>query len=216
MILLLIVVLLAIPATASGNSAFQIARLKYEGGGDWYNDPSSEVNLLKFVSENTNINVNPEYIPVDIRTNDIFKYPFLFVTGHGSVVFTESQKTKLEMYLESGGFIYIDDDYGMDKFIRPLLNDLLPDANLETIPLTHPIFSSHFEFETGVPKVHEHDDKVPEVLGLYQNGRLCLLYTYESNPSDGWADADIHNNSPHLREQALKFGTNVIVYALTY
>jgi hypothetical protein len=201
---------------SSRGSSFEIARLQYEGGGDWYNDPSSEVNLLKFVKEQTNINVNPQYIPVNINSPELFNYPFLFVTGHGSINLDKKHKDYLAAYLEAGGFIYIDDDFGMDKFIRPLLNGLIDGEKLEVIPLSHPIYSSHFSFATGVPKVHEHDDKKPEALGLFKDDRLVLLYTYESNPSDGWADKTIHDNSPEKREAALKFGTNVIVYALTY
>lgn len=199
----------------SKGSAFKIGRLKYDGGGDWYNDPSAEVNLLSFVAKATNIEVEAKYYPVDLSSNDIFDYPFVFMTGHGSVNLTEEQKTKLSEYLQAGGFLYIDDDYGMDSYIRPLLENLLPGSRPTAIPLTHPVYSSHFVFERGVPKIHEHDDKAPESLGLYVEDRLCLLYTFESNPSDGWADPDVHDNEPAKREAALKFGTNVIVYALT-
>jgi hypothetical protein len=196
-------------------SQFRIARLKYSGGGDWYNDPSSEPNLLHFIRQNSNIDVNPEYIWVDIASDDIFNYPFLFMTGHGNIEFTEAEIKRLRSYLDAGGFLYADDDYGMDKAFRREMKRIFPDQELQELPFNHPLFHAHFDFPSGVPKTHEHDKKTPQSFGLFSGKRLCVLYTYESNPSDGWADPDVHNDPVDKREEALRFGMNIVVYVLS-
>lgn len=196
-------------------SQFRVARLKYSGGGDWYNDPSCEPNLLRFIRQNSNIDVNPEYIWVDVASDDIFNYPFLFLTGHGNVEFTESEVKRLRSYLDAGGFLFADDDYGMDKSIRRELKRIYPDQDLQELPFTHPLFHAHFDFPNGVPKTHEHDKKEPQSFGLFTGKRLSVLYSFESNPSDGWADPDIHNDPPEKRQEALKFGMNIVVYVLS-
>jgi len=197
-------------------SQFRIARLKYEGGGDWYNDPTEEPNLLRFVKNNTNIEVNAEYTWVDIASDDIFNYPFLFLTGHGNVDFSEAEAKRLRAYLEAGGFLYIDDDYGLDKPIRREMKKVFPDQEFQELPYTHGIYHAHFEFPKGVPKTHEHDGKPPQGFGLFIDKRMCVYYTYESNPSDGWDDPEVHNDPPEKREEALRFGTNIVVWALTH
>ena len=197
-------------------SQFRIARLKYAGGGDWYNDPTEEPNLLRFVKDHTNIEVIPEYMWVDISSDDIFNYPFLFLTGHGNVDFSEAEAKRLRAYLEAGGFLYIDDDYGLDKPIRREIKKVFPDQEFQELPYSHGLYHAHFEFPNGVPKTHEHDGKPPQGFGLFLNGRLCVYYTYESNPSDGWDDPEVHNDPPEKREEALKFGTNIVVWALTH
>lgn len=209
---LLLSVSVVIPQKDDG---FQIARLKYDGGGDWYNDPSSEVNLLDFVNKHTTIKVKSEYVFVDLDGNDIFSYPFLFLTGHGNVTFSESQLQKLRTYIERGGFLYVDDDYGIDKSIRREIKKMFPENDLVELPFNHEIYHNVFDFNYGPPKIHEHDNKPPQGFGLFLNGRLAIYYTYESNPADGWADPDVHKDPPEIREAALKFGTNLIVYALT-
>lgn len=196
-------------------SGIKLARIKYGGGGDWYNDPSAEVNLLRYVRANTNINVEPVYEFVDLSSDNLFQYPLIFMTGHGTVNFTESEARKLRSYLENGGFLYIDDDYGMDKSIRVELRKVFPDQDLVELPFDHPIYHSHFDFPNGLPKIHEHDAKVPLGLGLFIGKRLCVFYTVETNPSDGWADPEVHHDPPEKREAALKIGTNIIVYALS-
>jgi hypothetical protein len=196
-------------------SAVKIARVKYSGGGDWYNDPSAEVNLLRYVAEHTNIAVDPTYEYVDLATDNLFLYPVVFMTGHGTVALTETERAKLRAYLMEGGFLYVDDDYGMDATIRPELAKIFPGQTLTEIPFSHPLFSVHFSFPNGVPKIHEHDAKPARCYGLQHNGKLVVLYTVETNPSDGWADPEVHNNPPGKREEALQFGTNIIVYALT-
>ena len=197
-------------------SQFRIARLKYTGGSDWYNGPTEEPNLLRYVKNNTNIEVNAEYTWVDIASDDIFNYPFLFMTGHGNVDFSEAEAKRLHAYLEAGGFLYIDDDYGLDKPIRREMKKVFPDQEFQELPFTHGIYHSHFEFPNGVPKTHEHDGKPPQGFGLFIDKRLCVFYTYESNPSDGWDDAEVHEDPPEKRDEALRFGTNIVVWALTH
>jgi hypothetical protein len=200
---------------AQSETGFQIARLKYSGGGDWYNDPSAEVNLLKFVQANTNINVNAEYKFVDVSSDEIYSFPFLFLTGHGNIVLSTDEVNRLRKYLENGGFLYVDDDYGMDKGIRREMKKVFPGNDFVEIPFSHKIFNVFYKFENGTPKTHEHDDKAPQTFGIFLGIRLAVLYTYESNPSDGWADPEVHNDSNVKREEALKFGTNIIIYALS-
>ncbi|MBX3042090.1 MAG: DUF4159 domain-containing protein [Candidatus Kapabacteria bacterium] len=196
-------------------SAIKLGRVKYSGGGDWYNDPSSEPQLLTFVKKNTNINVESAYEFVDLGTDNIFYYPILFLTGHGNVNFTDSEVRRLRAYLENGGFLYIDDDYGLDQYIRREMKKVFPNQEFIEIPYSHGLFNSPYPFPNGAPKVHEHDEKPPQTFGLFHEGRLCVLYTYESNPSDGWPEPDVHKVEPDKRLQALKFGTNIIVWALS-
>lgn len=200
---------------AQNEGAFQIARLKYSGGGDWYNDPSAEVNLLKFVEQNLHVKVKPEYVFVDVSSNDIFSYPFLFITGHGNISFSDSEVKRLKEYLENGGFLYIDDDYGMDKSIRRELKKIFPENDLVELPYNHPIYNIYYKFPNGCPKTHEHDDKNPKGYGIIHNKKVVVFYTYETNPSDGWADSEVHGDSKEKREEALKFGANIVLYSLT-
>lgn len=197
------------------SSAFKIARLKYSGGGDWYNDQSAEVNLLRFVKQHTGINVEPTYEFVDVNSEQLFTYPFIFMTGHGNITFSDQEVRRLRTYLENGGFLYADDDYGMDRAFRREMKKIFPSQDLVELPFSHGIYHCHFEFPNGVPKTHEHDKKPPQGFGLFHNGRLVVYYTYESNPSDGWTDAEVHNDPPEKREEALRFGTNIVVWALT-
>ena len=213
--ILIYILLLTAIASAQDAGSFQIARLKFSGGGDWYNDPSAEVNLLKFVRENTSIEVNPEYVFVDVSSNDIFSYPFLFITGHGNIVLSDAEAKRLKKYLELGGFIYIDDDYSLDKAIRREMKKVFPEKQFVELPFSHGIYHCLYDFENGPPKTHEHDKNPPQGFGIFIGERLAVYYTYESNPSDGWADARVHNNPENKREEALKFGANIIVWALT-
>jgi len=204
------------PQQGRVSSAFTIARLKYSGGGDWYNDPSEEVNLLKFIKQNTNLDVDPEYKFVDIASENFFTYPFLYLTGHGNITFSESEVRRLRTYLENGGFLYADDDYGMDKAFRREMKKVFPGQDLVELPFNHGIYHITFDFPNGAPKTHEHDGKPAQGLGLFHNGRLVVYYTYESNPSDGWADPDVHHDPEPKRQEALRFGTNIVVWALTH
>ncbi|HEX9614653.1 MAG TPA: DUF4159 domain-containing protein [Bacteroidota bacterium] len=195
-------------------SQFRIARLKYSGGGDWYNDPSAEVNLLNFVRQNTNLDVDPRYEFVELSSENLFSYQFLFMTGHGNVVFSQTEARRLYDYLTRGGFLYVDDDYGLDKALRREMKKVFPDQEFVELPFSHGIYHAHFSFPNGVPKTHEHDDKPARGFGLFYEGRLVVFYTLESNPSDGWADPEIHNDPESVRLEAFRFGTNLVVWAL--
>lgn len=212
--IILLLFLIASVVSAQDESKFKIARLKYSGGGDWYNDPSAEVNLLKFVAQNTNIKTNPVYEFVDLSSGNIFAYPFLFMTGHGNVVFSDNEAKKLRAYLENGGFLYVDDDYGLDKAFRREMEKIFPEKDLIELPFSYGLYHCFYDFPNGVPKTHEHNNNPPQGFGVFVNGRLCVYYTFESNPSDGWADSKVHKDPPAKREEALKFGTNIIVWAL--
>jgi hypothetical protein len=197
------------------SSSFKIVRLQYSGGGDWYNDPSAEVNMMDYLKKNTVIDVDePKFYSVDIATDDIFNFPFIFITGHGNISFSDSEVKRLREYLERGGFLYADDDYGMDEAFRREMKKVFPDQEMKELPFDHKIYSSHFSFPGGLPKIHEHNGKPPQGFGYFINGRLCVYYTYETNISDGWADPREHDDPPEKREEALKMGTNIIVYVL--
>lgn len=198
------------------NSAIKVARLKYNGGGDWYNDPQSEVNLLKFVRQNTLIDVDPVYEFTEISSDRFFAYPFIFLTGHGNMTFNDQEVKRLRTYLENGGFLYADDDYGMDKPFRREIKKIFPEQELIELPFSFGLYHCQYDFPKGPPKTHEHDGEPPQGFGLFHNGRLVLYYTYESNPSDGWNDPEIHGDPPEKREEALHFGTNIVVWALTH
>ncbi len=196
-------------------SQVRIARLKYSGGGDWYNDPNEEVNLLRFVRQHTGIDTRPEYTFVELSNDQLFSYPILFMTGHGNIVFSDYEIGRLREYLQAGGFLYADDDYGMDKAFRREIKRVFPDNPLVELPFSYGLVHVQYQFPNGVPKTHEHDGKPPQGFGIFLNGRLAVLYTYESNPSDGWDDPEVHNDPPEKREEALRFGTNIVVWALT-
>lgn len=197
------------------DSQFRIARLKYSGGGDWYNDPSAEVNLLKFAQHAAGIDVDPKYEFVEISNDNFFSYPFIFITGHGNITLSEYEVRRLRLYLENGGFLYVDDDYGLDKSFRREIKKVFPEYDLTELPYSHGLYSCMYNFPNGVPKTHEHDNKPPRGFGIVLKGRLVVYYTVESNPSDGWADPDVHKDPPQKREEALKFGTNILIWALT-
>lgn len=211
---ILILILLPLVLFAQDDARFKIARVKYNGGGDWYNDPSAEVNLLKFVAQNTNIKTNPKYEFVDLSTGNIWAYPFLFITGHGNIVFSDIEAKKLRAYLEAGGFLYVDDDYGLDKAFRREMKKVFPEKELIELPFSYGLYNCMFDFRNGPPKTHEHDKNAPRGYGLFVDKRLCVYYTFESNPSDGWVDPEVHKDTPEKREEALRFGTNIIVWAL--
>ncbi len=197
------------------SSAFKIARLKYSGGGDWYNDPSAEVNLLNFIKQNTGLDVEPRYEFVDIGSENFFSYPFVFITGHGNIMFNENEVHRLRTYLENGGFLFADDDYGMDKAFRREMKRVFPAQEMAELPFSHGIYHVQFDFPNGPPKLHEHDGKPAKGFGLFHNGRLVVYYTYETNPSDGWADPEIHKDSESKRQESFRFGTNIVIWSLT-
>jgi len=201
--------------SGSVSSSFKLARLKYSGGGDWYNDPSSDVNLLKFVQEHTTIDVDPKYEFVEISSENFFSYPMVWLTGHGNIVFSDSEIRRLRTYLEKGGFVYVDDDYGLDRAFRREIKKVFPDEKLVELPFSHGIYHTHFSFPNGLPKIHRHEGRPPQGFGLFLDGRLAVFYTYECNLGDGWADPQVHNDPEDKRLAALRMGTNIIVWALT-
>jgi hypothetical protein len=205
----------ALPRQNLVSSAFRIARVKYSGGGDWYNDPTAEVNLLNFVHEKTGLDVDARYVFVEPASEDLFSYPFLFLTGHGNIAFNDTEARRLRTYLENGGFLFADDDYGMDKAFRREMKKVFPGKEFVELPFSHGIYTIHFDFSQGPPKTHAHDEQAPRGFGLFHNGRLIVFYTYESNPSDGWAAPDVHKDPEEKRLEALRFGTNVILWSLT-
>lgn len=202
------------PASAE-TGYFTIARVKYRGGGDWYNDPSALSNLIRFTAQSVPIGLSTRYDDVDIASRDLFSYPFLFLTGHGTITVNRTEATNLREYLDAGGFLYVDDDYGLDPHIRAVMSQVFPEERWVEIPFSHPIYSIAFPFRDGLPKVHEHDGKPPQGFGIFRNGRLCVFYSYESNLSDGWANADVHGLPESLRTRSLQMGANVLIYALT-
>lgn len=201
---------------AKHSSKFRIARLKYGGGSDWYNDPSSEVNILTYIKQRTNIDLevkSEEF--VEASSEKLFQYPFVFMTGHGNISLTDAESRNLRRYLLNGGFLYVDDDYGLDQAFRREIKKIFPDKDLIEIPFSHGIYHSYYEFPNGLPKIHEHDNKAPQGFGIFLEGRLALFYTFESNLADGWADREVHNDTDEAREKSLQMGVNVVVWALT-
>src|SRR5690606_10253145 len=196
-------------------NAQQIALLKYQGGGDWYANPTALPNLIQFCNTHIHTAIDPDPGTAEPTSVAIFEYAFLHMTGHGNVFFSEEAQENLRNYLFSGGFLHIDDNYGMDQYIRPELEKMFPGKELTELPAEHPIFSSAFVFEKGVPKIHEHDLKRPQAFGIFHEGRLIILYTYESDLGDGWEDPEVHNDPENVREKALKMGANIIKYAFT-
>lgn len=194
--------------------SFQIALLKYGGGGDWYADPTALPNLIKYCNEQLNMNINPEPETVEVGSPEIFNYPFLHMTGHGNVVFNPQEAENLRNYLRAGGFLHIDDNYGMDKYIRPELKKLFPNAPLVELPFDHEIYHQKFAFKSGVPKIHEHDGLPPKGYGIFIDGRLALYYTFETDLSDGWEDGSVHNNPESIRQLALQMGANIVQYVM--
>ena len=195
---------------------FTIARLQYKGGGDWYSDPSSLPNLLRFVKEHTRIDATTEEARVQIMDEELFSYPYIYMTGHGNISFSPEEIARLRHYLESGGFLHADDNYGMDEAFRREIRKVFPKKELVELPPVHDIFHCHFDFPNGLPKIHQHDGKRPQALGLFEGERLIVLYTYETDLGDGWEDEHVHHNPPEKRLAALQMGTNILVWALTH
>lgn len=202
------------PMYAQQSEQVQLARIKYRGGGDWYNNPSSLKNLAEFAAQQVPISINPDYDDVAIGSRDLFNYPFAFLTGHGNININQAEASNLRKYLDNGGFLYVDDDYGLDKHVREMVKKVYPDEKLIELPFDHPIYHQVFDFPNGLPKIHEHDGKAPQGFGIFREGRLVLFYTYETNLADGWASPGVHNDPAALRQKALRMGTNILVYAL--
>ena len=195
-------------------SAFsqEIALVKYSGGGDWYANPTSLPNLIKYCNANINTKIKQKPAIVEPSSPDLFSYPFVHMTGHGNVVFSDTESSNLRNYLTSGGFLHIDDNYGMDQYIRKEIKKIFPNNDLVEIPSNHSIFQKPYSFPKGLPKIHEHDGKRPQAFGIFIDNRLILLYTYECDLGDGWEDPEVHNDPLEVREKALKMGANIINY----
>ncbi len=208
-ILLLLIVFINVFSQAQTT---RIGLLKYGGGGDWYADPTALPNLIEFCNLQMNTNIHPEPSNVEVGSQELFNFPFVHMTGHGNVVFSENEAFNLKTYLEAGGFLHVDDNYGLDEFFRREIKKVFPDKELIELPASHPIFHQKYSFSKGLPKIHEHDNKPPQAFGIFIEDRMVCLYTYESDISDGWEDEAVHNNPPELREIALKMGANIISF----
>jgi len=198
------------------SSPLQMVRVKYSGGGDWYNDPSIIPNMMAEFEKRTGTPTKKQEVVLSLDNDGIFSYPVLFITGHGKIILNERECEMLRKYLENGGFVYADDDYGMDMYIRQQLKKAFPNHQLTEVPFDHPIYHIFYNFPKGLPKIHEHYKGPPYGYGIFINGKLSLFYTYNTNISDGWADPDVHKDPQNKREEAFKMGTNIIFYALTW
>ena len=214
-ILIIVTLILSTTSNSQQSASFQIAKLKYSGGGDWYSNKTSLPNLINFCNQHLKTNIYKDEKVVEPGSLEIFNYPFVHMTGHGNVVFSDGDSENLRKYLVAGGFLHIDDNYGMDKFIRLEMKKVFPELDFIEIPFNHPIYHQKYDFDNGLPKVHEHDGKSPQGFGLLYEGRLVCFYSYESDLGNGWEDAEVYNDPEETRQKALKMGANLISYALT-
>ncbi len=211
--LILLTLLLVTHGTA--HAQLKIAKLKYGGGGDWYANKTALPNLIKFCNEHLAMNLAADEDAVEVGSRDLFSYPYLYMTGHGNVVFSTEEGQNLRNYLIGGGFLHIDDNYGLDKFIRLEMKKVFPELELVEIPFTHPIYHQKFNFPKGLPKIHEHDGKPAQGLGLLYEGRLVVFYSFECDLGNGWEDPRIHNDPEAKRQEALQMGANIISFCFT-
>lgn len=191
----------------------QIGLLKYRGGGDWYANPTSLPNLIEFANQNLLTSIDPNDVTVEVGSPELFNFPFVHMTGHGNVVFDDQEAENLRMYLEGGGFLHIDDNYGMDPYVRVAMKKVFPELDFVELPFDHPIYHQKYSFDNGLPKIHEHDGKPPQGFGLIHEGRLVCFYSYETDLGNGWEDESVHNDPPEKRLEALKMGANILQYA---
>ncbi len=212
--LLLLIIPLLLTSGGPPHSV-QIALLKYRGGGDWYANPTSLTNLIDFCNKNLRTSIDPEYATVDAGSSEIFNYPFIHMTGHGNVLFDEQEAMNLRTYLIAGGFLHIDDNYGMDPYVRTQMKRVFPELDFTELPFSHPVYNIRYPFPNGLPKIHEHDNKPPQGFGLIWEGRLVCFYSYETDLGDGWEDQAVHNDSEETRLKALRMGANLIQYAFS-
>ena len=204
-----------VPATIN-KPPLKLALLKYNGGGDWYANPTALPNLAKYCNEKLKTNFDLAYATVDVGSVEIFDYSFVHMTGHGNVVFSPTEAENLRLYLQSGGFLHIDDNYGMDPFVRPAMKLVFPELEFVELPFGHEIYHSAYDFKSGLPKIHKHDDKPSQGFGLIWEGRVVCYYSYETDLGDGWEDQDVHNDPEEKRQEALKMGANIVQYAYEY
>jgi hypothetical protein len=214
-ILTLFILTLAITLAQAAPPKLKLALLKYGGGGDWYANPTSLPNLAKFLNKNMNMALDPDYSTVDAGSPEIFNYAFVHMTGHGNIVFSDADARNLRTYLMAGGFLHIDDNYGMDPFVRPAMKKVFPELDFIELPFSHPIFHQTYKFPKGLPKIHQHDGKAPQAFGLFWQGRLVCLYTYECDLGNGWEDQEVHNDPEPVRQEAFKMGANIVQFVFT-
>lgn len=214
-IYIFVCITLWLSTTSFNNKPLRLALVKYNGGGDWYSIVDALKNLSDFCNREIHTRLDNEHATVEIGSNEIYNYPFLFLTGHGNIVLNAQESDNLRNYLMSGGFLFVDDDYGMDKFIRPVFKQVFPNQDLIELPFSHPVFHQKYDFPSGMPKIHEHDDKAPKTYGIFIEGRLVCIYATESNISDGWESKEVHKDSEEARSKALKMGANIIQFAFT-
>ena len=198
----------------ANSQSLQLAVLKYSGGGDYYANPTALPNLIKYCNKELKTNISADVPYVEAASEDIYLYPFVHMTGHGNVVFSRADIENLRTYLLGGGFLHIDDNYGMDQYIRVEIKKLFPQKELIELPSDYKIFNQKYKFK-GIPKIHEHDGKPAQAFGVFEEGRLMLLYTFETDLGDGWEDPDVHNDPPDMREKALQMGANILMFAFT-
>lgn len=193
--------------------SLKLALLKYNGGGDWYANPTALPNLADFCNRKLGTNFDRDYATVDVGSVELFNYPFVHMTGHGNVVFSSADAANLRQYLQAGGFLHIDDNYGMDPYVRPAMKQVFPELEFVELPFEHEVYRQRYEFKNGLPKIHEHDGNAPKGFGLFWEGRLVCFYSYESDLGDGWEDPDVHRDPEEKRQAALQMGANLIEYA---
>ncbi len=215
-LVLLIIIGLTGFTKMSEEPSLKLALAKYNGGGDWYSNPTALTNLANFCNRTLGTNFDPNYATVEVGSLDIYNYPFLHLTGHGNVVFSSAEAENLRNYLISGGFLHIDDNYGMDKYIRPEIKKVFPELEFIELPFSHEIYNQKYQFTSGPPKIHKHDDEIPQGLALIWEGRVVCFYTFESDIGDGWEDEAVHKDPPELRLKALQMGANIIQYAFSF
>jgi hypothetical protein len=214
LLLLISATFLSTEGLAQADTRVGLARIQYRGGGDWYNDPSALRNLMNYAKRFIPVSFREQYDDVALGSRDLHRYPFAFMTGHGTMVFNDAELENVRTWLDNGGFLYIDDDYGFDAAARQFIARLYPNEDIVELPHSHPIYSIVFSFNEGPPKIHEHDNKPPQGFGVFRDGRLVIYYTYESNLGDGWADPAAHGNPESVREKALQMGVNILTVAL--
>ena len=193
----------------------KIALLKYNGGGDWYANPTSLINLALFCNKYLDTDIDPDYATVDVGSSEIYNYPFIHLTGHGNVVFSDTEAENLRNYLLAGGFLHIDDNYGIDPYVRLAMKKVFPDHDFVELPFSHPLYHEKYDFDNGLPKIHKHDGNPPQGFGIVVDGRVVCFYSFESDLGDGWEDKEVHNDPEEKRIAALKMGANLVKYAFT-
>ncbi len=212
---LLIAICLLLSLQSFGQKGIKLALLKYNGGGDWYSVVDAMQNLAQYCNEQLNMNIDKNYATVEVGSAEIYNYPFLFMTGHGNIVFSDAEAANLRNYLIGGGFLFVDDDYGMGPYFRVAIKEIFPEKEMVELPYQHPVYHQKYDFNNGTPKIHEHDKKPPVTYAIFHEGRVVCIYAEESNISDGWESPEVHNDPEPMRRAALQMGANIVQFAFT-